>query len=163
MHSSQTLVPTRAEGHYISVDGIPHSYCRETSNLYRSLLVTANGGLTSCEMLRILHCVDNRLTDGGEAVSLKPQKRSTTQNHHSFFSSTHFSLSLSIPHWLVRPEVLGKLLKFIGSRTRDLPDHSIAPQRLRYRVHLDSVWIGNTRMALVRHCHEDDDENHENH
>jgi hypothetical protein len=37
----------------------------------------------------------------------------------------------------VRPEGLGKLkrfINFIGSRTRDLPDCSVVPQPLRYRV-----------------------------
>jgi hypothetical protein len=69
--------------------------------------VTGRGGLYGCEMLRISHCVDNRLTVGGEAVRL------------------------------TRPEGLGKLIKIIhliGSRTRDLPACSTAPQPQRYRV-----------------------------
>jgi hypothetical protein len=33
----------------------------------KSLKVTGRGGLEGCEMLRIPHCLDNRLTDGGKA------------------------------------------------------------------------------------------------
>jgi hypothetical protein len=45
--------------------------------------VTGLGGLWGCEMLSIPHCLDNRLTDGGEVVSpthlphFTPQKKKT--------------------------------------------------------------------------------------
>jgi hypothetical protein len=40
-----------------------------------------HGGLKGCDILRISHCVDNWLTDGGEAVSLTCQPHSTSQKH----------------------------------------------------------------------------------
>jgi hypothetical protein len=36
----------------------------------KPLLVTGSGGPEGCEMSKLTHFVDNRLTDGGEAVSL---------------------------------------------------------------------------------------------
>jgi hypothetical protein len=44
---------------------------------------------------------------------------------------------MNIPQVLMRPEGLGKLIKFkylIGSRTRDLPACSMMPHPLRYRM-----------------------------
>jgi hypothetical protein len=35
----------------------------------KAITVTGRGGLYGCEMLRIPHCQDNRLTDGGKVVS----------------------------------------------------------------------------------------------
>jgi hypothetical protein len=52
--------------------------------------VTGRGGLLGCEMLRIPHCVDNRLTDGGQVVSLTRRPRSTLQKH--IFISVSVSL-----------------------------------------------------------------------
>jgi hypothetical protein len=43
--------------------------------------VTGRGGLQGWEMLRIPHCLDNRLRDGGKAVSPTHQPRSTPQGH----------------------------------------------------------------------------------
>jgi hypothetical protein len=74
-------------------------------------------------MLRIAHCLDNRLTDGGKVVSLTHQPRSTLQKH--YFSA------------LVRLEGLGKLKKLIHlfeSRNCDPPACSIVPQPLSYRI-----------------------------
>jgi hypothetical protein len=34
-----------------------------------------------CEILRIPHCLDNRLTDGGKVVSPTHRPRSTLQKH----------------------------------------------------------------------------------
>jgi hypothetical protein len=36
----------------------------------KAIALTGCGGLYGCEMLRILHYLDNRLTDGGEVVGL---------------------------------------------------------------------------------------------
>jgi hypothetical protein len=35
-----------------------------------AISVTGRGGRVGCEMSRIPHCLDNRLTDGGQAISL---------------------------------------------------------------------------------------------
>jgi hypothetical protein len=86
-------------------------------------------GLYDCEMLRIPHCLDSRLTDGGKVVSLTHGPRST-QKHYFSAADTHFCWKLSRPQGLMWPEGSGKLKKcinFIGSRTRDLPVCHILP------------------------------------
>jgi uncharacterized UBP type Zn finger protein len=42
-----------------------------------------------CEMLRIPHCLDNQLTDGGNIVSPTHRPRSTTQKHYFSATGTH--------------------------------------------------------------------------
>jgi hypothetical protein len=46
------------------------------------IFVTGRVGLWDCEMLRILHCVDDRLTDGGKVVSPTYRPLSTPQKHY---------------------------------------------------------------------------------
>jgi hypothetical protein len=41
----------------------------------KAITVTGRGGSQSCEMLRIPHCVDNRILDGGKVVSRVPLSR----------------------------------------------------------------------------------------
>jgi hypothetical protein len=55
----------------------------------KAIPVTGRGGLYGCEMLRIPHCLDSRLTDGGKAVSPTHRPLSTPQKISS--SGTHFS------------------------------------------------------------------------
>jgi hypothetical protein len=62
-------------------------------------------------MLRISHCLDNRLTDGGKFVSPMHRMRSTLQKHYFSASGTHFCYRLSKSQGLIRPEGLGKLEK----------------------------------------------------
>jgi hypothetical protein len=74
-------------------------------------------------MLRIPHCLDNRLTDGGKIVTLRTCCALLPRNLHFSRSGNHFCLRLSKTQGLVRPEELGKLKNFIHliwSRTRDL-------------------------------------------
>jgi hypothetical protein len=81
-------------------------------------------------MLRIPHCLDNRLTDGGKVVNLTQGPRPTPQKHYFSASATHFCYRLSKPKGLVSPEGLRKLKKIIdliGSRTRDLPACTTVP------------------------------------
>jgi hypothetical protein len=81
-------------------------------------------------MLRIPHCVDSRLTDGGKVVSLTRRPFFTPQKHYFYACGAHFCDRLSKPQGLVQPEGLDKLIKIfhiIGSRTRDLPACNIAP------------------------------------
>jgi hypothetical protein len=65
------------------------------------------------EMLRISHCRDSRLTDGGKVVSLTHRPRSTPQKHYFSASGTDFCWSLSKHQGLVRLKGLGKLEKLI--------------------------------------------------
>jgi hypothetical protein len=66
-------------------------------------------GLWGCEMLRIPHCIDNRLTDDGKVVSPMHPPPSTPQKHYFSAPGTRFCYRLSKPQGLVRPERLGKL------------------------------------------------------
>jgi hypothetical protein len=46
----------------------------------KAIPVTGLGGLKGCEMLRIPHCLDNRLTDDGNVVSPTHRPHFTPQN-----------------------------------------------------------------------------------
>jgi hypothetical protein len=50
----------------------------------KAIPVTGCGGLWDCEMLRIPHCLDNRLIDGGKVVSPTRQPHFTPQKHYFF-------------------------------------------------------------------------------
>jgi hypothetical protein len=60
-------------------------------------------------MLRIPHCLDNRLTDDGEVASSKQRPRSAPQKYYFSASGTHFCSRLNKPQGLVRLEGLSKL------------------------------------------------------
>jgi hypothetical protein len=64
-------------------------------------------------MLRIPHCLDNRLKDRGKVVSPAHRQRSSSQKQYFHVSGTHFYYSLSELQVLVRPEGLGTLKEFI--------------------------------------------------
>jgi hypothetical protein len=55
----------------------------------KDIPLAGHGSLYGYEMLRIPHCLDNRLTDGGKIVSLTHRPLSTPQKHFSA-SGTHF-------------------------------------------------------------------------
>jgi hypothetical protein len=55
--------------------------------LRKAIPVTGRGGLYRCEMLRTTHCLDGRLIDGGELVSLTHRPCSAPQKH---YFSAHF-------------------------------------------------------------------------
>jgi hypothetical protein len=74
----------------------------------KAIPIIGRGGLWGCEVLRISHCLGNRLTDGGKVVSPTYQLRSTPQKHYFSASGTHFCLRLSEPQGLMWPEGLGK-------------------------------------------------------
>jgi hypothetical protein len=62
-------------------------------------------------MLRIPHCLENRLTDGGKDVSPTHRPKFTPLKHYFTVSGTHFCWRLSDPQGPVRPGGLGKLRK----------------------------------------------------
>jgi hypothetical protein len=66
-------------------------------------------------MLRIPHCLDNRLTDDDKFVSPTYPPHFTPEKHYYFVSGTHFSSRLSKLQGLARPEGLGKFKNFISS------------------------------------------------
>jgi hypothetical protein len=58
-------------------------------------------------MLRIWHCLDNRLIDGSKVVSATQPPHFTPQKRYYFFvSGSHFCYRLSKPQDLVRPYCL---------------------------------------------------------
>jgi hypothetical protein len=59
----------------------------------KSIPVTGRGGPYGCEMLRLPHFLDNRLTDDGEVVSLTRRPTFTTRN----IPGTYFCYRLSRP------------------------------------------------------------------
>jgi hypothetical protein len=58
-------------------------------------------------MLRIPHCLHNRLIDGGKVVRLARRLRSNPQKYFISFSSTQIYQWLSKPQGLVRLKGLG--------------------------------------------------------
>jgi hypothetical protein len=67
-------------------------------------------------MLRIPHCLDNRLTDGDKVVSPTDRPRSAPQKHYYFcISGTYFYQRLSKFQGLLRLEGLGKFKKISSS------------------------------------------------
>jgi hypothetical protein len=56
----------------------------------KAITVRGRGGLQGCEMLRIPHWLDSRLTEGGKVFSLTYQPRSTPQKHYFSASGTNF-------------------------------------------------------------------------
>jgi hypothetical protein len=51
----------------------------------KAIPLTRRGGLYGCEMLRISHCLDNRLTDGSKIASTMHRSRVTAQKHFCCF------------------------------------------------------------------------------
>jgi hypothetical protein len=116
------------------------SYEVWTSSTYKEVKrspIKGRGGLKECEMTRILHYLDTRITDSGEVVSLTHWPLSLL--HRNIIISvpaTHFYYRLSKPHGIVLPKRLGKLITFgylIQPRNRDLPVGSIVPQSVHFR------------------------------
>jgi hypothetical protein len=70
----------------------------------KSFPVTGLEGLQSCNTLRIPHCIEIRLTDGGKVFSSTHRQRSTPQKHYFSVFNTHFCWRLSEPPGLVRLE-----------------------------------------------------------
>jgi hypothetical protein len=87
-------------------------YTNETTTA-AAIPITGCGGLEGCQILRIPYCLDNRLADGSEVVSLTHGPCCFPRNF--FFISvfgTHFCHRLSKSHGLWWLEGLGKLIKF---------------------------------------------------
>jgi hypothetical protein len=73
----------------------------------KAIPVTGCGGPYGCETPRLPHFLDNRLTDGGEAVSLTCRSAAFYPQEDFWYS---FLLeAVSIPGAIVRLEGLGKL------------------------------------------------------
>jgi hypothetical protein len=61
-------------------------YCRTVKvKKGKAIPVTGCGGLYGCDMLRIPHCLDNRLIDAGKVVSSTHRPHFTSQKHYYSF------------------------------------------------------------------------------
>jgi hypothetical protein len=71
IRSSETSVNTISTLRHIPEDDSLHSHRRENLKSYKSkgIPVTGRGGPKGCEMSRLLHFLDNQLTNGGEVIS----------------------------------------------------------------------------------------------
>jgi hypothetical protein len=58
--------------------------CSDNVKKRKAIPIIGRGGLQGCEMLRMPHCPDNRLTDGSQVVSLARRPRFTPQKHYFF-------------------------------------------------------------------------------
>jgi hypothetical protein len=95
--------------------------------LLESISVTGGGGPYDCETPRLPHFLDNRLTDGGEVVSLIRRSPFTPRK----IPGTRFCWRLSRPQGhsaAGRIRSIEKSNDPIGIRTRDLPACRITPQ-----------------------------------
>jgi hypothetical protein len=93
----------------------------------KAIPVTGLGGSQGCQTSRFPHFLDNRLTDGGEVVTLTPRQPFTPRK----IPGTHFSCRLSRPYGhsaTGRIRSTNKLNDLIGNLTRDLPACSIVPE-----------------------------------
>jgi hypothetical protein len=107
---------------------LPYRKASELSVKGKSITITGRGGLEGCEMLRIPHCPDNRLKNGGEVVSLMHWLRSIPHKHFLFLSLVLTFVRGCKPQDPTQPERSGKVLRFnyhIGSQTCELPACSI--------------------------------------
>jgi hypothetical protein len=81
-----------------------------------------------CEMLRIPHCLDNWLTDGGKAVSLTIQPCFTPLKYFLVLTSVRGCIYPMAIVWLKGLDKLKKFRDFTATEVRDLPASTIVPQ-----------------------------------
>jgi hypothetical protein len=94
----------------------------------KAIPVTGREGPYGCEKSRLPHFVDNRLTDGGEVVSLTRRSPFTPPGRFLGLISVRGG---DDPRAIMRLEGLGQLKKssdLIENQTRDLPACSLVPQ-----------------------------------
>jgi hypothetical protein len=105
---------------------------RQSAHRWRSgkgkaIPVRGRGGPHDCETSRLAHLLENRLTDGGEVVSLTRRPPFTPRK----IPGTHFSSRLNPPQG---HSADGKIISteksndLIGNRIRVIPACSIVPQ-----------------------------------
>jgi hypothetical protein len=94
-------------------------------------------------MLRIQHCLDNRLTDGGKIVSPTHRQRSAPQKHYFSASDTLFCLRLSKPQGLERNISPGAKLP-----GRD-PDHSTATSA---QIIITRIYASTPPYVFMAYC-----------
>jgi hypothetical protein len=93
----------------------------------QSYYVTGRGGLQGCQVLRISHCIHNRLTHGGKVVSLTRRLRPTPHKQFLIFISVSGWVN---PNAILGLEGLGKPEKksSLDLKTRDILACSIVKE-----------------------------------
>jgi hypothetical protein len=81
-------------------------------------------GPYDCEMSRLPHFIDNRLTDDGEVVSLTRRPPFIPRK----IPGTHLSYRLNRIQGHSAAGMIENCNDLTGNRTRDLPAYSIVPQ-----------------------------------
>jgi hypothetical protein len=116
----------------------------------KALPVTGLGGLWGCEILRIPHCPDSRLTDGGKVVSPMHRPYFTPQKHYYFYvSDTHFCQELSIHRGLVWLEGLGEFKKITSSGSSWLQIQRPGFDSRRCQIFWEVVGLERGPLSLV--------------
>jgi hypothetical protein len=119
----------------------------------KATLLTDRGGAQGCETSRLPHFLDNRLTYGGEVVSLTHRPPFTSRK----IAGTHFCSRLSRPQGR---SAAGRIRSFeessdIGNRTRDLPACSIVPASWYYiKVNLRYQACGQDNRHISGSCYD---------
>jgi hypothetical protein len=78
------LITIKSQEFVLKFSSACMSINRDVVKKGKAIPVTGRGGLQGCEMLRIPHCLGNRLTDGGKYVSLTHPPHFTPQKHYYF-------------------------------------------------------------------------------
>jgi hypothetical protein len=95
-------------------------------NVRKAIPVTGRGGPEGCETSRLSHILENRLTNGSEAISLTRRPAALYTQEDSWYS---FLLGRLQAHSAVGSiRSIEKSNDLIGNRTRQLPACSTAPQ-----------------------------------
>jgi hypothetical protein len=82
----------------------------------KAIFPTGRGGLSICEMLRISHFLEDRVTDGGKFAASRAGHRFTPQKYYFSIASIHFSYRMSNSQGLAWLEGIAKFVKIISPR-----------------------------------------------
>jgi hypothetical protein len=88
--SSHVLVPKLQIQISIRIHtAVPKLNKNNVEEASKAIPVSGREGVLDCEMLMISQCLDSRLTDDSEIVSLKHRPRSSPQKHMLFVSGIY--------------------------------------------------------------------------
>jgi hypothetical protein len=112
----------------------------------KTIPVTGREGPWGCEMSRLPHFLENRVTDDGEIVSLTRRPHFTPQE--DFWYSILLGLSRPQGHCAAGRIRSIEKSNDIGNRTRDLPACSIVPQPTMLPRAPPPKWKRNAKIIM---------------